>query len=165
MKAINVLVVDDDLAVCRIVHRMLCDEQHTIQTSQSVSDALEAVAQKSFDVYVVDCKLLDGSGLEVVERIRSKESAAPIILISGYNQSVVEKRKAEKLCISEFIQKPFSRETICNAVKKAIGSPPEATASADSIPRKDVSPSRTRSSTGILANLRHLAFFATRARN
>jgi FixJ family two-component response regulator len=76
-----------------------------------------------FNVYVIDYKLPDGSGLDVAERIRSKWGAAPIILISGYDPSAVALR-AEKLGISDFLQKPFSRETICNAVKKAIESPP-----------------------------------------
>ena len=123
----NVLVVDDDNAVCRIVQRMLSDQHYQVQTSQSVADAILAIEQKSFDAYVIDYKLPDGSGLDVAERIRSKASAAPIILISGYDASSVASR-AEKFRISDFLQKPFSRETICNAVKKAIGSPKVALA-------------------------------------
>ena len=117
----NVLVVDDDNAVCQIVQRMLSDEQYQVQTSQSVADALEAVEQKPFDAYVMDYKLPDGSGLDVAERIWSKGSEAPIILISGYDPSAVALR-AEKLHISDFLEKPFSRATICDAMKKAIGS-------------------------------------------
>ena len=117
----NVLVVDDDHAVCQIVQRMLSDEQYQVQTSQSVADALEAVEQKPFHAYVMDYKLPDGSGLDVAERIRSKWGATPIILISGYDPSAVALR-AEKLHISDFLEKPFSRATICDAMKKAIGS-------------------------------------------
>ncbi len=123
MNITNLLVVDDDIAVCRIVQRMLSNEQHTVQISHSVADALEAIGQKSFDLYVLDYKLPDGSGLDVAQRIRVKWGATPIILISGYDPSAVA-FEAEKLQISDFLQKPFSRETICNAVKKAIGSRP-----------------------------------------
>ena len=121
MSISNVLVVDDDNAVCQIVQRMLSDEQYQVQTSQSVADALEAVEQKPFDAYVMDYKLPDGSGLDVAERVRSKWGATPIILISGYDPSAVALR-AEKLHISDFLEKPFSRATICDAMKKAIGS-------------------------------------------
>ena len=76
MSITNVLVVDDDIAVCRI----LSEERYTVQTSQSVADALAAVEKKSFDVYVVDYKLPDGSGLDVAERIRSKWGATPSFL-------------------------------------------------------------------------------------
>jgi FixJ family two-component response regulator len=69
-------------------------------------------------------QLADGSGLDVAERIRSKWGATPIILISGYDPAAVALR-AEKLSIADFLEKPFSREVICEAVKKAIG-PPKA---------------------------------------
>jgi DNA-binding NtrC family response regulator len=145
MNITNALVIDDDIAVCRILHRMLSEEQYTVQTSQSVADARAAVEQKSFDVYVVDYKLPDGSGLDVAERIRSKWGATPIILISGYDPSAVALR-AEKLGISDFLEKPFSRETICNAVKKAIGSPKAASElSQADLPVSAVASKRTKS--------------------
>jgi two-component system, NtrC family, response regulator HydG len=121
----SVLVVDDDVAICRILSRMLSDEQYHVQISQSVGDAVGAIEQKLFDVFVMDYKLPDGTGLDVAERIRSKGSEAPIILISGYDPSAVALR-AEKLRIFDIIEKPFSRETICNAVKKALGFSPTA---------------------------------------
>jgi len=61
----------------------------------------------------------------VADRIRSKGSQAPIILLSGYDPSAIALR-AQKLLIADFLAKPFSREIICNAVKKAIGSPKQA---------------------------------------
>ena len=121
MSTTDVLVVDDDVAICRIVQRMLSDEQYEVQAAHSVAEALGAIEQKAFDVYVLDYKLPDGSGLDVAERIRSKWGATPIILISGYDPSAVALR-AEKLHISDFLEKPFSRATICDAMKKAIGS-------------------------------------------
>jgi DNA-binding NtrC family response regulator len=125
MSVTDVLVVDDDVGVCRIVQRMLSNEQCKVQTSQSVADALGAIEQKAFDAYVIDFKLPDGSGLEVAEGVRSKWGASPIILISGYDPAAVALR-AEKLNISNFLEKPFSREIMCEAVKKAIGLPKAA---------------------------------------
>jgi DNA-binding NtrC family response regulator len=145
MRVTNVLVVDDDMAVCRIVQRMLSEEQYEVQTANSVTDALKAIEQKSFDVYVLDYKLPDGSGLDVAERIRSKWGASPIILISGYDPSSVALR-AEKLDISEFLQKPFSRKILCEAVKKAISAPKAASLTLGDPPISPVmsEPTRTR---------------------
>ena len=125
MNITDILVIDDDLAVCQIVQRMLSTEQCKVHTSQSVTDALGAIEQKAFDAYVIDFKLPDGSGLDVAERVRSKWGATPIILISGYDPAAVALR-ARKLNISNFLEKPFSREVICEAVKKAIDSPKAA---------------------------------------
>ena len=96
MNITNVLVVDDDVAICRIVRRMLSNERCDVQMSQSVAGAHEAIEQKPFDVYVLDYKLPDGSGLDVAEWIRSKRDAAPIIFMSGYDPHDVALR-AEKL--------------------------------------------------------------------
>jgi two-component system response regulator HydG len=115
----NVLVVDDDIEVCQILHRMLSDEQYKVQTSHSVADALGAIEQKPFDVYVMDYNLPDGTGLDVADRIRSKGSQAPIILLSGYDPSAIALR-AQKLLIADFLAKPFSREIICNAVRRRL---------------------------------------------
>jgi DNA-binding NtrC family response regulator len=121
MSNASVLVVDDDVEVCRILHRMLSDEQYQVQISQSVAEAFGAIEQNPFDVYVVDYNLTDGIGLDVAERLRSKGSEAPIILLSGYDPIVLAFR-TEKFRIFEIIAKPFSRAMISNAVKKAIGS-------------------------------------------
>jgi len=48
MSIINVFVVDDDIAVCRILHRMLSEEQYKVQTSQSVADAPRVIEKKTF---------------------------------------------------------------------------------------------------------------------
>ena len=122
MNTADILVIDDDPAICQIVQRMLSDEQYKVQTKQSVADAFGAIEQKAFDAYLIDFRLPDGSGLDVAEKIRSKWGASPIVLMSGYDPSAVALR-AEKLGISEFLEKPFSRELIREAVKKAIGSP------------------------------------------
>jgi two-component system, NtrC family, response regulator HydG len=125
MRNLSVLVVDDEIEVCKIVHRMLSIDQYQVQTCHSVASAVAALEQTLFDLYVVDYKLPDGSGFDVAERIRSKGSGAPIILLSGYDPDEVA-LTAKKLGIFKVLQKPFSREMIVNAVKKAIGHPEEA---------------------------------------
>jgi DNA-binding NtrC family response regulator len=121
MNISQVLVVDDDEAVCRIVDRMLSGDQYAVRATNSVAAALKIIEQESFDVYVLDYKLPDGSGLDVAGRIREKRGSASIILMSGYDPSAVALR-AGQLHITEFLQKPFSRETLCEAVKMAIDS-------------------------------------------
>jgi two-component system response regulator HydG len=145
MSTTELLVVDDDIALCRIVQRMLSEEKYEVQEANSVADALKAIEQKSFDVYVSDYKLPDGTGLDVAERIRSKWGPTPIILMSGYDPSAVALR-AEKLSISDFLQKPFSREILCKAVKKAISTPMAASLSPGDPPISPVmsGPARTR---------------------
>jgi DNA-binding NtrC family response regulator len=120
MNASSVFVLDDDVAVCRILNRMLSEEKYEVQTSQSVKDAVVAIEEKPFDAYVLDYRLPDGSGLDVAQLLRSKGSEAPIIFISGYDSSSIAE-KAESLGVFDIIEKPFARDTICDAVRKSIG--------------------------------------------
>ena len=119
MIATNILVVDDDISVCRMLHVMLSGEQYNVLTIHSVAEAIEAIAEKHFDLYIIDYTLPDGSGLDLAEEIRSKSKTVPIIIVSGCDCGGVALR-AEKFQISEIIEKPFARSTICQAVDKAI---------------------------------------------
>ena len=119
-KVSSVLVVDDDVGVCQLLDLMLSREKYRMQITHSVADAAEAMEENLFDVYVVDYHLTDGSGLDVAELIRAKGSAAPIILLSGSQPSLLDLR-TERLHLFEMIEKPFSQAMICNAVKRAMG--------------------------------------------
>jgi DNA-binding NtrC family response regulator len=120
----EVLVVDDDIAICRMVQLMLPDELYSVESTHSVTDAIGAIGEKPFAVYLVDYKLRDGSGFDVATQIRSKWGAVPIIFMSGYDPGTIAVR-SEKLGISDFLEKPFSRKVLCNAVRNAIDSSTE----------------------------------------
>jgi DNA-binding NtrC family response regulator len=119
MSALSVFVLDDDVGICRILNRMLSLEEYEVRTSQSVEEAVTAIDEKSFDAYLLDYRLRDGTGLDVAERLRSKGSSAPIILMSGYDLDEVASR-AETLRVFDMIQKPFSRDDLCIALKNSI---------------------------------------------
>src|SRR5580704_10738877 len=114
----RILVVDDDIGVCTVLTRILKD-QYDVYTSQSVGGAAETLAERSFDAYLLDYRLADGTGLQVAEKVRQQGSNAPIILISGYGATDIA-AKAITLDIFEVLQKPFSRETIRNALERAL---------------------------------------------
>jgi DNA-binding NtrC family response regulator len=59
MSTTNILVINDDVAVCQIVQRMLSSKQCKVQTSHSVTDALSAIEQKALDAYVIDFKFAE----------------------------------------------------------------------------------------------------------
>jgi DNA-binding NtrC family response regulator len=126
MSTPKVFVLDDDVSVCRILNRMLSLEEYEVRTSQSVEEAVTAIEEKPFDAYLLDYRLRDGTGLDVAERIRSKGSSAPIILMSGYDLSGIASR-AETLRVFDMIQKPFSRDELFTALKKSIGAAPAVT--------------------------------------
>jgi two-component system, LuxR family, response regulator FixJ len=114
----RILVLDDDIGVCTVLSRILQD-RYDVYTSQSVVGAAETLAEKSFDAYLLDYRLADGTGLQVAEKVRQQGITAPIILISGYGATDIA-AKAITLDIFEVLQKPFTREAICNSLERAL---------------------------------------------
>ena len=114
----RILVVDDDIGVCTVLSRILKDQKYDVYISQSVSGAAETLAESSFDAYLLDYRLSDGTGLQVAEKVRQHGSTAPIILISGYGTDIAA--NAPALDIFEVLQKPFTRETICGVLERAL---------------------------------------------
>jgi DNA-binding NtrC family response regulator len=127
----RILVLDDDIGVCTVLTRILQDQQYDVYTSQSVISAAETLAERSFDAYLLDYLLADGTGLQVAEKVRQQGSKAPIILISGYGATDIA-AKAVTLDIFEVLQKPFTRETICGALERALNQALRAPANARS---------------------------------
>jgi DNA-binding NtrC family response regulator len=113
------LIVDDDLAVCRILTSMLAKKNYQVRVSQTVSEAVQLIAKELFQVYLIDYRLPDGNGLDIAEKIRATGSQAPILLISGFTQPDVIAR-AKQLQILEIISKPFSHESISEAILRAV---------------------------------------------
>jgi DNA-binding NtrC family response regulator len=135
----RVLVLDDDIGVCTVLTRILQDQQYDVYTSQSVISAAETLTERSFDAYLLDYRLTDGTGLQVAEKVRQQGSNAPIILISGYGATDIA-AKAVTLDIFEVLQKPFTRETICNALERALSHALRKPVSIQQPPEKDPSP-------------------------
>jgi two-component system, NtrC family, response regulator HydG len=121
MSRYRILVLDDDIGVCTVLSRILEDQQYDVHTSQSVSGAAETLVKRSFDAYLLDYRLQDGTGLQVAEQVRERGSNAPIILISGYGANDLA-AQANTFEIFDVVQKPFTRETICDTLDRALRS-------------------------------------------
>jgi DNA-binding NtrC family response regulator len=81
------------------------------------------IEKRPFDAYVLDYRLMDGTGLDVAEHLLSTGNEAPVILISGCESDDLV-TMAEPLRISQIVEKPFSQQTICTAIKKSIETVP-----------------------------------------
>src|SRR3981081_3287547 len=73
----SVLIVDDAAAVCKILARILGDENYKVTTSQSVQEAGSLIPNGRFDAYILDYRLVEGNGLGIVEKIRSRGQKEP----------------------------------------------------------------------------------------
>jgi PAS domain S-box-containing protein len=82
--ALNVLLVEDHEPTLRVLERLLRQIGHRVTGTTSVASALAAAARDAFDLIISDLGLPDGSGLDVIRRLRDGAAARRAIALTGY---------------------------------------------------------------------------------
>ncbi len=105
------LVVDDEPQVLSLVGRYASAAGFEVLTSSGGRQALELLQQRPADVLMVDLRMPEINGLEVLREVRSRLPSCEVILMTGYAdvQSAVE---AVKLGARDYLAKPFQAERL-----------------------------------------------------
>ena len=104
----TLLVVDDDRMQRMILSRCLSQQGHTVEAVENGAQALSRLMDRAFDAVLLDVKMPDMDGFEVLERIMSHQSLKqiPVIMVSG-----VEEMGGVVACIemgaADYLYKPF----------------------------------------------------------
>ncbi|MCP4118959.1 MAG: sigma-54-dependent Fis family transcriptional regulator, partial [Desulfobacteraceae bacterium] len=115
---INILVVDDEKSIRRLLEKELSSPRRSITTAGNAKEALAAIRQDVFDVIILDISLPDANGIELMSRFQEEILAIQIILITGYGD-VDDAVEAMKTGACDYITKPFDLERIEQVVEKA----------------------------------------------
>jgi two-component system response regulator MprA len=108
---VRILVVDDDLAVCRSIDRALRLEGYEVTTVATGADALEAVAASSPDALVLDLQLPDLDGLQVCRRIRDAGDDTPILMLTA-RHGIDDRVQGLDAGADDYLVKPFALEEL-----------------------------------------------------
>ena len=107
----RILVVDDDLAVCRSIDRALRLEGYEVATVATGHEALDAVAQNSPDALVLDLQLPDLDGLQVCRRIREAGNDTPILMLTA-RHGIDDRVQGLDAGADDYLVKPFALEEL-----------------------------------------------------
>lgn len=115
----NILVVDDELVMCKLLGDILNDRGYTTSYTLSGQEGIKMFGEGNFDVVMVDLKMPDIEGIKVLEKIREVDSDSVVIVITGY-PSFETVQSALRLGAYDYIIKPFNVEEISFTVKRAV---------------------------------------------
>ena len=115
---INLLVVDDEKHIRRLLEKELSSPRRRITTAGDAQTALAAVRKTRFDVIILDIMLPDGNGIELMARFQEEILAVQIILITGY-ADVDDAVVSMKAGACDYITKPFDLERLEQVVETA----------------------------------------------
>ena len=115
---IRILVIDDEESIRRLMEKELSNMRRSIRTADSARQAFELIEQQQFDVIVLDIRLPDADGIELLEKFKQAIPDVEVILITGYG-NVENAVEAMKLGAYDYIAKPFTLDRVELVVEKA----------------------------------------------
>ncbi|QWV92726.1 response regulator [Geomonas oryzisoli] len=81
----KLLVVDDEANIRLLYSQELSDEGYQVVTAGSALEAVEKLESESFDLAVIDIKLKNESGIELLQRIVKERHTIPVILCTAFS--------------------------------------------------------------------------------
>ncbi len=131
----RLLIVDDDQIFLNRLGRSMEKNGFAPTLANSVAEGVKLAATCNAEFAVVDLRLEDGSGLEVVEAIRAANPDARIVMLTGYG-NIASAVAAVKAGAIDYLAKPANVDDIINALYAREGEkpePPENPMSADRV--------------------------------
>ena len=129
------LIVDDDKAFLQRLARAMEKRGYITETAESVAEARAKVETANPAFAVVDMRLEDGNGLDVIEILRHRRPEARAIILTGYG-NIATAVTAVKLGAIDYLSKPADADEIHAALtqqKDERAAPPENPMSADRV--------------------------------
>lgn len=111
----SLLVVDDDKAFCDRLARALCSRGFTARTALSVAEALAAIETAPPAFAVIDLKLGDGSGLDVMRALKAERPDSRGVILTGYG-AIATAVLAVKLGAFDYLAKPANADDVVSAL-------------------------------------------------
>ncbi len=119
MFAEKVLVIDDEPDVIRICQRALEAEGSAVKGALSGEEGLQLLQEEDFDLILLDVRLSDRDGLDVLSTIQELDPETPVVIITGYGTMEVA-IGALKSGAQDFLLKPFTLRELLTSVQRVL---------------------------------------------
>jgi len=117
--AISILLVDDDPSLSRVVEYQLTEAGYGVRCAARAEEALEILRERAFDLILTDLLMPGMDGMELMERLRVLHPDAVVIVITAHGDVATAVRAMQGGAL-DFLEKPFSRERLQVAVRRAL---------------------------------------------
>jgi two-component system, NtrC family, nitrogen regulation response regulator NtrX len=117
----SVLVVDDEAAIRDSLRMILEYEGYRVDEAGSGSEALARVGERTPDAVLLDIKMPEMDGLELLRAFRERGYEMPVLMISGHADVSVA-AQATRLGAYDFFEKPLQRERVLVSLRNAVDS-------------------------------------------
>jgi DNA-binding response OmpR family regulator len=115
----RILVVDDDIRICRLLSRILMAEGYAAETVENGQAMWRALRTRTFDLVILDLRLSGGEdGLALARRLRA-ESDMPLIMLTGRSEQI-DKIVGLEIGADDYVTKPFDRYELIARIRSLL---------------------------------------------
>ena len=118
-KLVSVLIVDDSEDIGTSLRSIFEAKGYAVETAVTAKEGLEKVDRRGFNIALIDIKLPDRSGVEVLKEIRRRQPTAISIMITGYANLENAAASLNEGAFA-YLQKPLDVEKVLETVKRAV---------------------------------------------
>jgi DNA-binding NtrC family response regulator len=118
MKPLSFLVIDDEAVICDACRLVLEEKGHGVDHCLTGTAGLQAIERSAFDVILLDMKLPDIDGTEILKTVSEKTPAPCVIVMTGYS-TLSNALQAMKLGAADYLAKPFTDDELLAAIEKS----------------------------------------------
>ena len=129
----DILVIDDDVELCRLVSRFLSSEGFKVQAVQASNHGVERALSGDYDLVVLDVMLPGMDGFEVLRRIRA-ESRTPVLMLTARGDDL-DRILGLEIGADDYLPKPFNPRELAARIRAIL-----RRAKASSVLRGDSAP-------------------------
>jgi CheY-like chemotaxis protein len=115
----KVLVIDDEVVAANSVRRTLTRRGFRVDEAFSGNEALNRILNEMYDLVLLDMKMPDTNGLELLPIIKKHRPTLPVVMVTGY-ASIDTAVEAIQRGASDYVAKPFTPDELFTAANKAL---------------------------------------------
>jgi two-component system nitrogen regulation response regulator NtrX len=119
MAAKKILIVDDEANVGTSLRLVLEGAGYGVVICRSAADFHRQMARVHADAYLLDVRLPDGNGIDLLQALRQRDNHAPVLMISGHG-TIADAVAATRAGAFDFMEKPLGRDRLLLALKNAL---------------------------------------------
>ncbi len=112
-------VIDDEVDICSFLKDLLTPEGYTVHTASDPKKGLQMTEKLRPDLVLLDLKMPEMSGIEVLRRIKKIDETIAVVIITGFG-TMDTARAAMRLDAFDYITKPFDLAHVKAVVKDAL---------------------------------------------
>src|SRR5687768_4496965 len=116
-----ILLIEDDLTFSRILEGFLSKHGYQVTISNKGKDGLKTFQSKSFDMVLLDYRLPDATGMEVLTEMKAINPSIPVVIMTSFSD-IRTAVKAIKAGALEYITKPVNPDELLMLAQQAMSS-------------------------------------------